>query len=184
MGNPINLEIQSRFGPPLAWVGFPTATFSQLFVAFLHSPDLPLDTSVPMGGGRLALQETTLRQPWSRSAPPSLPCASGTGGLRNDKHGSTPSQGRSGNLSSRTRPPSHIRSQAPPHCPCPPSISGLQAPLGGARPRAFQAPLLSLWSIVMTKGTTPAMGYWDPLTRIVEWPREDGSDVRAFQAAS
>ena len=35
--------------------------------------------------------DDSLRQPWSHSAPPSLPCASRTGGLRNGKHGSTPS---------------------------------------------------------------------------------------------
>ena len=28
------------------------------------------------------------------------------------------------------------------------------------------------------------MGYWEPLARIVEWPREDGNDVRDIRAAS
>ena len=28
------------------------------------------------------------------------------------------------------------------------------------------------------------MRYWEPLARIVEWPREDGNDVRDIRAAS
>ena len=37
---------------------------------------------------------------------------------------------------------------------------------------------------MMTKGTTPMTGYWEPLARIVEWPGEDGNDVRALRAAN
>ena len=58
--------------------------------------------------------------------------------------------------------------------------SDLQASSGGAQPPTLQAPLLSSWSTVMTKGTTPTMVYWKPLARIVEWPKEDGNDVRAM----
>ena len=126
----------------------------------------------------------SLRQPWLRSEPPSLPYASGTGGHRNDMHGSTQSQGRNGNLSSRTKPPGRTQSQALPHCPYPRSSSGPHAPSGGAQPLTLQPPLLSSWSTLVTRGTTPTMGYWEPLARIVEWPLEIGNAVRVLRAAS
>ena len=123
------------------------------------------------------------QQPWSRLVPQSPLCASGTDGPRNGRHGNTPFQGQTGNLSSQIRPLGRTRPQVSPHCPCPRSSSGPRAPSGGAQPPMLRAPLLSSWSTVMTKGTTPTMGYWEPLARIVEWPQEDGNDVRALRAA-
>ena len=115
---------------------------------------------------------------------PSPPCASRIGGPCNDKHGSTPSQGQTRNLSSRTKPLGRIRSQALPRYPCPPSSCGWQAPSGGAQPPTLQASLLSSWSTAITRGTTPTMGCWEPPARVMGWPRKDGDDVHALCAAS
>ena len=124
------------------------------------------------------------QRPWSRWEPLSPPCASGIDGHRSGRHGSTRCRDPTGSSSSRTRPPGHTRSRVSPRCLCPPSSSGLPAPSGGAQPPMLQAPLLSSWSTVMTRGTTPTMGYWEPLARIVEWPRKDGNNVRDIRAAS
>ena len=45
-------------------------------------------------------------------------------------------------------------------------------PSGGARPPMLQAPLLSSWSTLMSKGTTPTMGYWEPVARIAQRGQE------------
>ena len=123
------------------------------------------------------------RQPWLRLGPPSPPCACGINGCHNGRHGSTQYRGPTGNSRSQTRPHGHTRSRVSPHCPYPHSSFGLPAPLGGAQPPTLQAPLSSSWRTMMMKGTTPTMGYWEPLARIVEWPREDGNDVREIRAA-
>ena len=39
-------DLEPFWATPPAWVGFPTATFSTVFLGFLHSRDLTLETSV------------------------------------------------------------------------------------------------------------------------------------------
>ena len=139
----------------------------------------------PMGKSHLALLETTCCGSHGRaSKPPSPPYACGTSGPLIDKHGSTPYPGRTVNLSSQTRPLGRMRSQAPPHYPCMPSSPGLQAPSCGAQSPTLWAHPLSSRLAVMTKGTIPLTGYWEPLARIVEWPRNDGEDVHVLGTAS